>query len=147
MRLLICGDRNWTDGEIIASILTVLRPSVLIEGECRGADILARQAAEAYGIPVLKFPARWGESGRAAGMLRNQQMLDEGKPDMIIGFHRAIDSSRGTRDMLARAAWSDRIAKGRGVFLWDGHAWWGVHASIADGLGFYPAVPCRQETY
>lgn len=103
VRLLVCGDREWKDPEPIRELLLEVKPEVLIEGECRGADLIARAEAEKLGILVLPFPAQWKRYGRAAGALRNQQMLDEGKPTMVVGFHDRIGESRGTRDMLRRA--------------------------------------------
>lgn len=104
MRLLICGSRAWTDGEVIFQELRKLDDvTVVIEGEAPGADTLARQAAEQLGIPVLPFPADWDRYGRGAGPLRNQQMLDEGKPDLVLALSEDLNSSRGTADMVARA--------------------------------------------
>lgn len=82
MRVLICGDRDWTDDLFIRDMLAGLPspPEIVIQGEARGADTLGRKAAEALGIPVLSFPANWNRYGRGAGPIRNQQMLDEGKP-------------------------------------------------------------------
>lgn len=108
LRVLVCGGRNWTDGDTIYNVLSrlAIKPTLLIEGEARGADSLARLAAEKLGVPVQKFPAKWKQYGRAAGYIRNKQMLDEGKPDMVIAFHNDIDTSKGTKMMveLARKA-------------------------------------------
>ena len=104
MRLLICGSRDWTDGDLILRGLSALRGvDVVMEGEAPGADTLARRAAEHLGIPVLPFPADWEKYGHAAGPIRNQRMLDEGKPDLILAFVDGLDTSRGTADMVSRA--------------------------------------------
>lgn len=105
MRVLISGDREWDDKERIRDYLQS-RPEVItyvIEGEARGADGLARDVADELGIRVMPFPANWKRFGRGAGPKRNQQMLDEGKPDEVCGFHDDIRESRGTKDMLRRA--------------------------------------------
>ena len=104
MRVLLCGSRHWTDGDLILRELSALQSvEVVIEGEAPGADTHARHAAEQLGIPVLHFPADWDRHGRAAGPLRNQQMLDEGKPDLVLAFTDGLNTSRGTADMVARA--------------------------------------------
>ena len=54
-------------------------------------------------MEVLSFPAKWRQHGRAAGPIRNQQMLDEGLPTHVYAFHDHLDKSRGTRDMIDRA--------------------------------------------
>lgn len=121
MRVLICGDRDWDDYEFIrawverlaknhAVVHEMLKnyprgfpPLVIIEGEARGADKMARKAAEEFGLEVLKFPAKWNKYRNGAGPIRNQQMLDEGKPDIVLAFHDDIKNSRGTADMVRKA--------------------------------------------
>jgi len=115
VRLLICGDRNWSDSAAILSIILQYKPSVVIEGEARGADTLARIAAEQVSVAVLKFPADWQKYGRSAGPIRNSQMLKEGNPDVVVGFHYKIEESKGTRDMLTRAK-----KAGKATFIFDG---------------------------
>ena len=103
MRVLVCGDRHWGDLFFIKLTLISLKPSVVIEGEARGADTLGRLAAEQLGIQVEKFPAEWLRYGKSAGVIRNQRMIDEGKPDLVVGFHDRIEESKGTKDMLQRS--------------------------------------------
>ena len=102
-RILICGDRNWIDREMIKQLLVKLKPSVVIEGVCRGADVLAGEVAEELNIKVLKFPAEWTNYGCSAGPIRNKKMLDEGKPTMVVAFHDCLEKSKGTKNMLLQA--------------------------------------------
>lgn len=106
-RVLICGDRNWDDAHAISLIIRGLRAGpyepVIIEGAARGADSLAGRSAGRMGLAHESYPAKWDEHGRAAGPIRNQQMLTEGKPEVVFAFHDDIASSRGTRDMCERA--------------------------------------------
>ena len=71
---------------------------LVIEGEARGADTLAREYGERHGIPVLAFPADWNKHGRAAGPIRNKQMLTEGKPELVVAFRGP--NSKGTQNMI-----------------------------------------------
>lgn len=103
MRILFCGDRNWTNYKVIADVMADLHPDVVIEGEAQGADSMARDAAEYFGIPVLQFPANWVKYGRAAGPIRNTQMLREGNPDLVVAFHDNINASKGTLNMVQQA--------------------------------------------
>lgn len=81
------GDGNWLPvGRIIA-------------GKARGADTLAIDWAVNNWIDFQEFPADWDKHGKAAGPIRNQQMLDEGKPDLVVAF----PGGRGTADMVRRA--------------------------------------------
>lgn len=109
LRVLVCGDRNWTDRALIRERLRPfglkVRPGfvVLIEGGCRGADAIARDVARELRYSLEEYNAEWDRYGRAAGPIRNQQMLDEAGPNLVLAFHDHIDRSRDTRDMLDRA--------------------------------------------
>lgn len=106
MRLLVCGGREFERWQWLSSSLDYVDDvwplEALICGMAHGADTLAERWAKYKGIPVLEFPARWRDYGRAAGAKRNAQMLQEGKPDLVIAF----PGGRGTANMcaLARAA-------------------------------------------
>jgi hypothetical protein len=104
MRVLVCGDRKWQDWDYLREILNKFHAKTpitcIIEGEASGADIMARQWAEAKGIKVRKFKARWDEFGRFAGPKRNQEMIDFGKPEIVLAFHKNLTQSKGTRHML-----------------------------------------------
>lgn len=104
-RLLICGDRNWTDDNLVREVFVQYLSQVdcVIEGEARGADTIGRQVAEEFGILVLPFPADWATHGRAAGPIRNRQMLKVGCPTLVLAFHDDLDSSKGTKDMVNAA--------------------------------------------
>lgn len=103
MRVLICGSRNWTDGDAIAQVVADLpNDCAVIHGAARGADSLADRWADFYGLVRYPFPADWAKHGRRAGPIRNQQMLDEGVPDEVIAF-RKRGASPGTDDMIRRA--------------------------------------------
>ncbi len=81
-----------------------LKPEdIIIEGEARGADRMARDIAISMGLEVLRFPAEWTKYHYGAGPKRNQQMLDEGKPELVYAFHNNLSESTGTKDMVARA--------------------------------------------
>lgn len=101
MRVLVCGHRDFTDSALMAATLSQFDITEVIEGEARGADTLARLWAEEQGISVIKFPADWAKYGRAAGPIRNGQMLKEGKPELVIAF--LSKDSKGTRNMIAQA--------------------------------------------
>ena len=104
MRLLVCGDRNWTDKRPIEAYLSTFIPgtTVVIHGGARGADTIAGEVATQMGMTVEQYPADWAQYGRAAGPVRNRQMLNS-QIDLVVWFHRDIASSRGTRNMIAQA--------------------------------------------
>lgn len=106
-RLLICGDRNWIDKDKIRLCIETIKPDMIIQGEARGADKIARDIAldmgYVLGDTLLSFPADWDKYHKAAGPIRNQQMLDEGRPNVVYAFHSSIHDSKGTKDMIKRS--------------------------------------------
>lgn len=91
----ICHDRGWISDKSGNEL-----PSVrVISGGASGADSLAiRWASENWCLYDI-FPAMWNVYGRRAGHIRNQWMLDEGKPDLVVAF----PGGTGTADMMRRA--------------------------------------------
>ena len=110
MKVLVTGDRGWSDVDRVVEVMQLLPSgSIVVHGACRGADVICAVVAEALGFIIRPYPADWAGLGRRAGPIRNQQMIDaehlEGEPiDLCLGFHNDIASSRGTADMLRRAA-------------------------------------------
>lgn len=103
-RVLVCGGREFDDVSLLAvEMEKVWRrfgyPAVIIHGDARGADRLAEEWAIRHGVPVKAYPADWERDGRAAGPIRNQRMLDEGKPDLVVAF----PGGAGTADLVRRA--------------------------------------------
>jgi len=103
MRVLVCGDRNWTRRDVVYNVLDALQPSVVITGGATGADDFAEQWAIEHEVACQVYPAQWKTFGKAAGPIRNQQMIDEGQPELVLAFHQNLPKSRGTRDMVKRA--------------------------------------------
>jgi hypothetical protein len=103
MKILVCGDRNWTDQKLIYDKLRWLPPfSIVVSGACRGADKLSTKAANLLELVVIEYPADWNKYGKSAGVLRNIEMLKE-TPDEVWAFHDDIENSKGTKDMVSRA--------------------------------------------
>ena len=72
----------------------------VVHGDAPGADTLAKQVAEEYGMQVEAHPADWRKHGKAAGPLRNQRMVALGA-DICLAFPEP--GSRGTLDCMRRA--------------------------------------------
>jgi hypothetical protein len=105
MRFLVCGGRDFADPKRLDDALDEVRLAyenddvVLIHGYAPGADYLAMKYAYRYNWTAEGYRADWDKYGRAAGPIRNQRMLEEGKPDFIVAF----PGGRGTADMVSRA--------------------------------------------
>ena len=101
MRVIVCGGRDFSDEEFLFSKLDEFGVTFLIEGGAKGADTLAWRWANRRLAPdqLMRFEADWSRHGRAAGPMRNQLMIEQGKPDAVIAF----EGGRGTADMIRRA--------------------------------------------
>jgi len=107
--VLVTGDRNWTDiigiGEVFVDFLEErnIDPAdvTVIHGDARGADKLAAYMAEFLGMNPIPYPAKWTQYGKAAGPIRNKEMLTA-NPDIefAFAFHPNLKESKGTRDMI-----------------------------------------------
>lgn len=93
------GGRFYDDANEIELQLMCMPPdAVLVHGACSGADTLAARTWEDWGGKTESHPADWTQHGKAAGPLRNQEMVDSG-----IDFLVAFPGGRGTADMVRRA--------------------------------------------
>lgn len=104
MRVLVCGDRHWNDYKIIRrELLNFPKGTVVIHGNAKGADSIAGAITLELGLKEEKYDAEWDIYGKAAGPIRNRRMLHEGEPDVVLAFHKDIESSKGTKDMVSIA--------------------------------------------
>lgn len=81
-------ESNWLPSDII-----------IISGKARGVDSAAIDWAITQWAQWEEYPADWKKYGNRAGPIRNQQMIDEGKPDLVIAF----PGGGGTADMVRRS--------------------------------------------
>lgn len=111
MRIIVCGGRDYQDREAVWAALDKLHlkrgVTCLVQGHATGADQLAREWAEARGIPCQSYPADWRRFGNSAGPLRNQLMADAGADGVC-----AFPGGTGTQDMTERA-------RDAGIPVWE----------------------------
>lgn len=104
-RILVCGGRAYNDRERVFKILDAAAQALanrhikIIHGAATGADSLAKLWATERRVNNQAFPADWDIHGKRAGFIRNKQMLDEGKPHVVIAFPGGV----GTRMMVQLA--------------------------------------------
>lgn len=117
MRILVCGGRDFDDYKYMSKCIDkfcideglcdneYLMPEdvTIISGKARGADTLAIDWAVVNWVQFEEYPANWDKHGKAAGPIRNQQMLNS-EPDVVLAFK----GGRGTEHMK-------RIAREKGV--------------------------------
>lgn len=107
MKVLVCGGRDFTDQPFISATLDALHAAApitqVIHGGCRGADLCANYWAWKNRIQVNVCLAAWkqvgGQTDPAAGRKRNQLMLEEHTPDLVVAF----PGGPGTAHMVSLA--------------------------------------------
>jgi SLOG family YspA-like protein len=114
MRVIVTGSRNWVGQWGIDKIFQVLDATLnlgrqmnqgfeLIHGACpTGADDIANEwgIANSDEIMLTTWPADWDLYGKAAGPVRNEQMMAAGG-DLCVAFLRS--NSSGTLDAIGKA--------------------------------------------
>lgn len=104
MRVLVCGGRDYQNYAKIKEELDKIEISYLISGGAKGADTSAELYALEKNISIRVYMAQWARDGKSAGYIRNQEMLEKGKPDLVIAF----PGGKGTANMV-------KIAKEAGI--------------------------------
>lgn len=108
-RVLVTGARILTDRDAVDEALWAqarlaggLNQLIVVHGDCpRGADRFAREFCERYPkVQEERHPADWDTHGKAAGFIRNHNMVTLGA-DVCLAFPRG--ESRGTLDCVSRA--------------------------------------------
>lgn len=100
---LICGGRYFARQEMFDSVMSLLCekngcPDRIVHGGATGADAMADAWGKRMAIDVIAMPADWA-TGRSAGPIRNQRMLEDHTPAVVVAF----PGGKGTADMVRRA--------------------------------------------
>ncbi len=116
MTIIICGSREFDDPEFLfrkldsltrklnkkkLTIVTGAQRSKAKDGHWHGADFFAEKWAAKNWCNLLRYHADWKKHDKAAGMIRNSEMIDESGATAVIAFH--VGSSPGTADTIAKA--------------------------------------------
>lgn len=100
MRIIVTGGRRYNDRATFAQVMEEYadQTPTIVHGGMSGADMWGFLWAREKGFPQETFRADWDAHGRAAGPIRNQEMVDAGA-DLVIAF----PGERGTADCVRRA--------------------------------------------
>lgn len=103
MKVLVCGGRDFNNSRFLFQELDKIhmedRITTIIHGGALGADYMAGKWAEKTNIQQEVYAADWKKHGPAAGPIRNQLMLNNSQPDIVVAF----PGGKGTADMVKRA--------------------------------------------
>ena len=105
MRVIVCGGRDYKDQDHLEHVLDMidewfLGNLIMATGSALGADELARYwNNKNKNSEPLMYPADWETHGKAAGPIRNKEMLIDFDPDFVVAF----PGGKGTADMVKKA--------------------------------------------
>jgi len=101
VRTIIAGSRTLTEEWLVAEAVKASGFTIteVISGTARGIDQQGERWAKEHSIPLKRFPADWETHGKAAGRLRNREMI--AVADALIAIWDGV--SRGTEDCIAEA--------------------------------------------
>lgn len=103
--VIITGGRDYVDFETIKKILSLFDIGLLIQGGASGADKLAKYYAIDNNIPYETVLADWDKYDKAAGPIRNKEMLDRYPNAIVLAF----PGGRGTENCIKQALELKRI--------------------------------------
>lgn len=103
--LLVCGTRDAPDTAAarewvrahVAALVEEHGIDRVVHGGARGVDALAGEAAKALSLACVVYPADWRAHGKAAGPLRNREMMRRERPAIVLAYPRG---GPGTADMM-----------------------------------------------
>jgi hypothetical protein len=75
----------------------------IVHGDAKGADQLVVKAGRELGMNIEVHRADWKIHDKAAGPIRNQQMIDAGAHQVIAFVNKPVHQERGTADIVGRA--------------------------------------------
>ena len=103
-RIIVTGSRSWSDVESVrAALVRAARGRTdvtVVDGAATGVDHVAYCVANEMGWATERYPATWADHGKAAGSLRNANMVALGA-DLCVAFPGS--KSVGTWDCVRRA--------------------------------------------
>jgi hypothetical protein len=103
MRVIVAGAVAWNNTTAIRRELAKLPPgTVVIHGDCAGADALAGEIATELGFTVEAMAKNAADRSRFSkdswkGL--NERMLLSGA-DLVLAFHPDIEASRGSKHLV-----------------------------------------------
>ena len=99
MQVAVIGSRGFDDYELVSKTLSNIDITLLISGGAKGSDSLGERYANENNIETLIFKPDWEKHGKAAGMIRNTDIVNNA--ELIIAFWDEI--SKGTKDSITKA--------------------------------------------
>ena len=109
MKLAIVGCRDYRNKEEFIFLMNTFFKNQditkIVSGGASGTDLMAKNYAQERGIAYKEFPANWNQYGKAAGPIRNKEIVDYS--DKVVAFWDM--QSRGTKSTIEIAKQQDKM--------------------------------------
>jgi hypothetical protein len=99
MKVAVIGSRGFNNYELVKKTLTNIEITLLVSGGADGADSLGERYAIENNIETKIFLPDWEKYKRAAGMIRNTDIVNES--ELVVAFWDG--TSKGTLDSINKA--------------------------------------------
>jgi NAD(P)H-hydrate repair Nnr-like enzyme with NAD(P)H-hydrate epimerase domain len=107
--IAVVGSRGFEDYPLLKRVMDSQHEhspfSVVVSGGAKGADSLAARWAREKGLQVNIILPLWDKHGKAAGMIRNQEIVDAS--ERMVAFWDG--ESRGTADSIKKAVKARKV--------------------------------------
>ncbi len=104
MKVAVIGSRGFNNYDLLKKTLSNIEITLLVSGGATGADSLGEQYAIENNIETKIFLPDWDKHKRAAGMIRNTDIVNES--EVVVAFWDG--NSRGTLDSINKAKKSNK---------------------------------------
>ena len=99
MKVAVIGSRGFDDYDLMVKTLDKIKITLIVSGHAVGADKLGERYAIEKGIETKIFLPDWKNLGKAAGMIRNTDIINEA--ELVVAFWDG--TSKGSADSIEKA--------------------------------------------
>lgn len=103
MNVICTGGRDYYNESLVMDVLDALNPDEIFVGDAPGLDYIVTKYAEEKGINLHVFYADWDGYGKAAGPIRNREMLESATNRIDYNVLVAFPGGKGTENCIKQA--------------------------------------------
>lgn len=113
MKLAIVGSRSFKDQNALEEAVNAFckehgsMPVQVISGGAAGADTGGELWAKRNNIPIVRMSPDWAKHGRAAGIIRNTDIVNASTHVIAFPSHKG----KGTQDTIKKAERAKKVCK------------------------------------
>ncbi|MFW5847609.1 MAG: DUF2493 domain-containing protein [bacterium] len=109
IKIAVVGSRTFNNYNFLCEILNKYKENIflIVSGGAKGADSLGEKWANENNIKTLIIRPDWEKHGRAAGFIRNKDIVDES--DIVIAFWN--QTSKGTKNTIDYAIKQNKLGE------------------------------------